>query len=195
MCFRIALAVAAASSIQGADPGAGAKREEPIEQGPHLVISEFMARNVGGLKSSGGETPDWIEIYNPTSAAVNLAGWHLTRNASQLAAWSFPSTNLSPNACMVVFASGKGTSVAGQTLHTNFKLKADGGSLLLVSPDLKIVDAYIGYPWQEANISFASPISCAMSSGRVPGSMAARTMTTAPVTSAAACKARWNPRQ
>ena len=41
----------------------------------------------------------------------------------------------------------------------------------------------------------ASPISSAMSSGRVPGSMAARTMTTAPVTSAAACKARWNPRQ
>mgnify|MGYP000420289917 CR=1 FL=1 len=36
------------------------------------VISEFMADNKSTLSDENGDYSDWVEIYNPGSAAVNL---------------------------------------------------------------------------------------------------------------------------
>ena len=68
---------------------------EPLEPrmllnaGP-LVISEFMAINNNGRFDADLDRPDWIEIYNPSSEAVLLDGWHLTDEASRLNKWEFP---------------------------------------------------------------------------------------------------------
>ena len=52
---------------------------DPV-QGAGPVITEFMADNNNTLSGAGGSTPDWIEIYNPESTEIDLAGWHLTDN-------------------------------------------------------------------------------------------------------------------
>src|ERR1043166_8057649 len=101
----------------------------------NLLITEFMAANKGPLVDEDGDTSDWIEIHNAGTNTVNLNGWFLTSKPSQLTQWSFPSTNLPPNADFIVFASGKDRRVPGAPLHTIFKLSSKGEFLALVRPD------------------------------------------------------------
>ena len=99
------------------------------------VITEFMAENGGPLLDEDGDSSDWIEIFNPGPATVNLLDWCLTDNAANLTKWRCPTTNLAPNSYLLVFASGKDRATNGAPLHTNFKLDADGEYLALVQPD------------------------------------------------------------
>lgn len=119
-------------------------------------IIEFMAQNDGGLRDIDGETPDWIELQNESSAPVNLGGWHLTDSPTNLTRWTFPTTNLSPGGYLVVFASGKNRAVAGGELHTSFQLDGAGGYLALVQPDGVTIAHAINYPAQRANVSFGA---------------------------------------
>ena len=100
-----------------------------------LLISEFMASNTRTLADADGEFSDWIEILNPGTNTVDLAGWHLTDDPAVLAKWTFPSTDLAPGGFLVVFASGKNRAVAGAELHANFQLEKTGDYLALVEPD------------------------------------------------------------
>jgi hypothetical protein len=102
---------------------------------PQIVISEFMADNQTTLADEDGDYSDWIEVYNTSTNTVNLKGWYLTDNATNLTHWKFPDTNIGPSGFMVVFASNKNRKVVGAPLHTNFKLSKSGDYLALVMPD------------------------------------------------------------
>src|SRR5690349_2735695 len=86
------------------------------------VISEFLARNNGLIFDEDGDSPDWIEIHNPTAQPVPLLNWALTDSPTNLTKWRFPATNLASGGYLLVYASGKDRVLAGQPLHTNFKL-------------------------------------------------------------------------
>ncbi|MCO8124654.1 lamin tail domain-containing protein [Stieleria sp. TO1_6] len=119
------------------------------------VISEFLASNSGGLDDIDGDSSDWIEIYNPTSQAIDLGGWSLTDDATDLTQWSFPATPLAPSESLVVFASGKDLAVSGQQLHTNFKLSSDGEYLALVDSSGVVASEFAPqYPSQSSNVSY-----------------------------------------
>ncbi|TWU56425.1 hypothetical protein Poly51_23350 [Rubripirellula tenax] len=119
------------------------------------IISEFLASNSGGLEDIDGDTSDWIEIHNPTSATVDLSGWRLTDDPLDLSEWTFPSVTIPANDFLVVFASDKDRAVSGQQLHTNFKLGSGGDYLALVQPDGTIVSEFAPqYPTQTTNVSF-----------------------------------------
>ncbi len=60
---------------------------------PRAVITEFMAVNNTTLQDEDAAYSDWIEVYNPTDAPVNLDGWRLTDDAGDLAKWTFPDTD------------------------------------------------------------------------------------------------------
>src|SRR5689334_21385246 len=45
------------------------------------IISEFLAQNNSGLTDENGDRGDWIELYNPTAADINLDGYYLTDSA------------------------------------------------------------------------------------------------------------------
>ena len=98
-------------------------------------ITEFMASNTHTLADEDGDFSDWIELQNTSSNSVNLLNWALTDPAGNPGKWRFPATNMPPKSFLVVFASGKNRSVAGQELHTNFKLSADGEYLALFAFD------------------------------------------------------------
>ena len=123
-----------------------------------VIINEFMASNSGNqtnsLHDELGNSPDWIELYNTTASAISLTGWSLTDDATKLNKWQFPTTLLSGNSFLVVFASGRNTNVNGQ-LHTNFKLSSSPGYLALVDPYGNIVSAFSPtYPQQYTDISY-----------------------------------------
>jgi len=125
------------------------------------VISEFVAANTsraplsaGEILDEDGESSDWIEIWNPSFEAVNLAGWFLTDDLDDLTKWEFPAVELAPNDFLVVFASGKNRRDPAGPLHTGFALAAGGESLALVSPDEAVVHAYANYQPQFADIAY-----------------------------------------
>jgi len=53
------------------------------------VISEFMALKNTTLTDQDGQYSDWIELYNSGPDTVNLNGWYLTDNATNLTKWRF----------------------------------------------------------------------------------------------------------
>ncbi|MCA9216405.1 MAG: lamin tail domain-containing protein, partial [Planctomycetales bacterium] len=87
---------------------------------------------------------------------VDLSGWYLTDDVADLTKWQLPNTVLPANEQLLVFASGKNVRVAGQELHTNFKLAKNGEYLGLVQSDgATIENAYAPeYPAQHEDISY-----------------------------------------
>jgi len=123
---------------------------------PRPLITEILAENKGGWRDEDGETPDWIEIYNPGPTTVDLGGWHLTDTPADLTKWRFPSpTALAAGERLIVLASAKDRAVAGAELHTNFKLDPDGESVVLVKPDgVTVASQILNYPAQRDNVSY-----------------------------------------
>jgi len=116
-----------------------------------VVISEFMASNDTTLQDARGSTPDWIELHNVSSEAVNLQGWSLTDDRDRLNRWRFPELQLEAGGYLIVFASGEDRR--DTELHTNFKLDADGEDLILVGPDGTVASQY-RYPAQSTDVSY-----------------------------------------
>ncbi len=125
------------------------------------VISEFVASNQNGITDEDGDHTDWIEIRNADSIPVDLAGWRLTDLATNPAKWVFPNVQIPAKGLLVVFASGKDRRIAGQNLHTNFSLDANGEYLALIKPDgvTRTTEFSPKYPAQFPDVSYgaASP--------------------------------------
>lgn len=131
------------------------------------LITEFLASNSSTLDDGDGNSSDWIEIYNPTAATIDLSGWHLTDNDGNLDKWTFPTSatvpqdvlDLDPGEFLVVFASGQDTETyidpAGN-LHTDFRLSAGGEYLGLVQPGGVTVEHEYApeFPPQTTDISY-----------------------------------------
>jgi hypothetical protein len=120
-----------------------------------VIISEFMADNKHTLADEDQQYPDWIELYNPTSSSVNLAGWSLTDDATHQTRWLFPATNITAKGFIVVFASGKNRASLGRPLHTDFSLKASGEYLALLKPNGSVATEFAPvFPAQYPDISY-----------------------------------------
>ena len=123
-----------------------------------VVISEFMAQNTKTLADETGRYPDWIELHNVTSAAINLDGWYLTDTTNNLSQWRIPAVMLPANGYLVIFASGRDQTNAAAPLHTNFQLNNNGEYLALVRPDGQTIESrfYPTFPEQFKDISYGS---------------------------------------
>ena len=124
------------------------------------LITEFVASN-GSFVDGRGLTPDWIEIHNPTSQAINLAGWHLTDEADNLDKWTFPAaaqSMLDPGEYLIVFASGQDVETyidPSGFMHTDFELSADGEYLALTDANNVIIHEFAPeYPRQVHDVSY-----------------------------------------
>ncbi len=121
------------------------------------LITEFMASNSHTLADEDGTYSDWIEIRNPDSSVIDLNGWFLTDDLTQLTKWQFPDISLASDQHLVIFASSKNRSSVGAELHTNFKLSKGGENLALVMPDgITIVSQYSSYPAQITDVSYGT---------------------------------------
>ena len=118
------------------------------------VLNEFLASNSSDFADEDGNFSDWIEIYNPNPFAIDLDGYHLTSNSTNLIEWSFPTeVTLDGNSYLIIFASG--TSRGLPELHTNFKISSNGGYLALTAPDgSTVINEFVNYPPQRTDISY-----------------------------------------
>ncbi|MEM7264288.1 MAG: lamin tail domain-containing protein, partial [Planctomycetota bacterium] len=124
-----------------------------------VVISEILAANNEGLEDEDGDTSDWIELHLVSEAlvdSVDLGGWYLTGNEEALTAWQFPAgVTIDRGGYLVVFASGKNRAIAGEELHTSFRMNSSGEYLALVAPDgVTVVDELAPFPPQLDDVSY-----------------------------------------
>ena len=121
-----------------------------------VEISEFCAQNNSTLADEDRVYSDWIEIFHEGPTPIDLEGYFLTDDVSDLSQWMFPAgVTLADGDYLIVFASGKNRAIAGEELHTNFKLSGGGESLFLVATNgTTIVSAYDPFPNQREDVSY-----------------------------------------
>ncbi|MCP3930985.1 MAG: T9SS type A sorting domain-containing protein [Bacteroidetes bacterium] len=116
-----------------------------------LVINEFLASNDAVEADQDGEFDDWIELYNNSSSDINLEGYYLSDDATDLMQWAFPSgTVIGANGYLIVWAD-KDEEQTG--LHASFKLSSSGESIFLLDSGGEIVDE-VSFTEQTTDISY-----------------------------------------
>jgi len=119
-----------------------------------LVINELMASNRGTIADEDGEYPDWLELYNSGASSLDLSGFWLSDDPTLPLKWEIPSLALPAHGYLLIFASGKDRrDPDGPFLHTNFRLSAREGTLLVSTKDGGIVDR-VEAGGMLANVSF-----------------------------------------
>lgn len=106
-----------------------------------VVINEVSASNMNGITDSFGDREDWVELYNTTSATVDLSGWYLSNKVNNPAKWAFPAgASIPANGYLMVYCSKRNTA-AGGAFHTSFKLnQTDDDHVVLSDPGVTIID-------------------------------------------------------
>lgn len=99
--------------------------------GQTIVINEFMSSNSNTIADEDGDFEDWIELYNPGNASVDLYGYYLSDDYSNPYKWRFPEVAIYAGEFMLVWASGKDRTEPFSPLHTNFSISREGEELIL----------------------------------------------------------------
>lgn len=124
---------------------------QPVENSP-VVLSEMMSTNTKTLPDENGQYYDYIELYNRSGDAVNLDGWYLTDDETQLRKWRIPQFTLGAGEYKVIYASKLDRRDDSAYLHTNFGLSSEGETVLLVGPDGRIMDS-VTFGLLKANVA------------------------------------------
>jgi hypothetical protein len=107
-----------------ADTDADADTDVPQGGNGPVWVNEVQPANFTTLLDETGAHPDWVEIWNGSSADVDISGWFLTDDTGWTDKWAFPPGTVVPvNGYTVVFCDG---DVLDGPLHTNFRLHALG---------------------------------------------------------------------
>jgi hypothetical protein len=70
-------------------------------------LNEIMASNATTIADEDGDFEDWIEIFNPESNTINLAGFGLSDDYEKSFPVVFPDVNIPAGGFILVWASAK----------------------------------------------------------------------------------------
>lgn len=124
---------------------------------PALWLNELQAVNFTGPTNNFGTNAPWIELYNPGTNSLSLAGIYLANNYTNLTQWAF-ATNviIRSNGFLVVWCDGLTNQSTTNAPHTSFTLAVGAGSVALsrfTNGASQIVD-YLNYTNLPANWSY-----------------------------------------
>jgi hypothetical protein len=113
--------------------------------GISLVLNEISPNTNQCLSDEYGEYDDWIEIHNPTSVDLNIAGWYISDTLDFSMFHRIPSydpekTLIPAGGFLILWADGQS---AQGVIHLPFKLEKDGEEVILaksVAGSLSVVD-------------------------------------------------------
>ncbi len=117
-----------------------------------VVINEFMATNTNGPKDEKGSTSDWIELHNKSNAQIDLSGYFLSDNATNLKKWEVPAgVKINANGYLIFWADED--QKQGPT-HMSFKLSSSGETISLADKNGALIDSHT-YTSSNPDKSFA----------------------------------------
>ncbi len=121
-----------------------------------VVVNEYSCANLSQVQDNYSKYEDWIELYNPSAAAIDLVGYYLSDDASEPKKWKIPGSVLVPaGGFLLVYASGR-SLVEGNSVHTNFKMtqtKNTAEHIVFSTPsgliinDIKVERTKLGQSW------------------------------------------------
>ncbi len=124
--------------------------KNPTAVAGDLVINEFMASNDVTAADVDGEFDDWIELYNNGNTSIDLGGYFLSDDETDLMRWVFPAdVTIGAGEYLIIWADDDEDQ---EGLHANFKLSAGGESVILSDATGVILDQ-VSYVDQIADIS------------------------------------------
>jgi len=132
---------------------------------PDAWLNEVQADNGNGPLDNAGQHEPWVELYNPGSNTLDLAGYALSGDYANPGQWSFPpGASIPAGGFLVVWCDGETNQTTAGAPHANFRLGPGGGQVGL-SRDLgqtwQLVDylTYAGLPanWSYGDIPDAQP--------------------------------------
>ncbi len=117
-------------------------RSAAVTSAEGLALNELVASNVTTLQDEDGEYADWIELYNGGSLPVDLSNYALSDDEADPIKWRFPQgAVIEAGGYYTVFASGKDRPGGdGRRPHTNFRLSAEGETVILCDILSQVVD-------------------------------------------------------
>jgi hypothetical protein len=140
-----------ASAFAGGSPG----QADPQPVSPTLVLNEIVVHtDYTNAARPEYDSNDFIELLNPTSTNLNLAGWYLSDDPAQPNKWAIPAVNL-PAGGRIVFSEVGGFH---DPITSGFGLDKAGEQVLLShlpgGAANRVVDA-VGFSGQENDRSLS----------------------------------------
>jgi hypothetical protein len=112
-------------------------------------LNEVLARNDSAVPV-GTKFPDLIELYNPGSSSVSLAGMGLTDEADNPFKFTFPvGAAIAAGQYLTLYADNDTTPPG---FHLGFSIKQNGDEIFLTSPDRMTLDS-VSFGLQLADLS------------------------------------------
>jgi hypothetical protein len=116
-----------------------------------IVINEFMASNDTTVVDQDGEYDDWVELYNNSGSAIDISGYQLSDDNTDLGLFTFPSgTMLQPDSYIVVWADKDDTQSG---YHADFKISSGGETIYLTDASQTIIDS-VAFGTQTTDVAF-----------------------------------------
>jgi len=95
-------------------------------------LNEMQADNQSGPVDNYGEREPWVELYNAGTNALDLGGYGLSDNYTNLARWNFPSNVVVPGGSfLVVWCDGETNQGTAEAPHAGFRLASGGGRVAM----------------------------------------------------------------
>lgn len=151
----------------------------PAAVPPPLVITEVQARNKVTLRTPTGDTPDWIEVYNPGPQPVDLTGWQLRHFVGQHAKTGRLGGGSTATAPQMLIGPGEYRVVTCYDLedvsgpHFDFQLEAQNGRILWADPKGNVIQSFDRnwgvFPLDASIIADTSGMKWSWSSKPTPG--------------------------
>ena len=109
----------------------------------NLVINELMQSNVENIMDDIKEFPDsWVELYNPTDAAINLKDYKISNKDKVKKAWQLPDKQVPAGGFVVIYCDKEGKE--DNRLHADFRLESGKDGNLYLFKDGAVVDKLEG---------------------------------------------------
>ena len=72
-----------------------------------IQINEVVSSNQNTFYDEDGDTPDWIELYNPSPNSISIYNWGLSDETGDLFKWRIPNITLDSEQYLLIMASDK----------------------------------------------------------------------------------------
>lgn len=139
-------------------PGAANKKSSPVDRITGVTINELLALNTSVVTDETGAYSDYIEIYNGTSAPIDLGGLYISDTLGAPLRYKIPTSNsqlttVQAGKWLILWADGK--PELGEN-HLGFGLDGLGEDVVLsqLTEDGLVIIDQVSFEEQTANISF-----------------------------------------
>jgi hypothetical protein len=116
----------------------------------NVLINEVLISNDFTNADEDSQSNDWVELYNPTNAPIDLSGWYLSDSRGNKTKWQIPAgVSIGNGQFLVIWASSKNRINPANPLHTSYSFGAGSFTpfeypepVYLSRPDTATVDAF-----------------------------------------------------